>query len=53
MSPEGPVGQNGIVQPGDHLVEVNSQEYSVTIQQRVYIRVVVNSFDITSPVFLK
>ena len=28
VSPEGPVGQNGIVQPGDHLVEVNSQ-YSV------------------------
>lgn len=22
MSPEGPVGQNGVVEPGDHLVEV-------------------------------
>ena len=22
VSPEGPVGKNGIVQPGDHLVEV-------------------------------
>lgn len=23
VNPEGPVGKNGVVQPGDHLVEVN------------------------------
>ena len=23
MNPEGPVGKNGVVQPGDHLVEVS------------------------------
>ena len=27
VSPEGPVGKNGIVQPGDHLVEVKTYDY--------------------------
>lgn len=27
VSPEGPVGKNGIVQPGDHLVEVITTYY--------------------------
>ena len=26
VSPEGPVAKNGVVQPGDHLVEVNSHD---------------------------
>ena len=27
VSPEGPVGKNGIVEPGDHLVEVITTYY--------------------------
>ena len=27
VSPEGPVGRNGIIQPGDHLIEVRIVHY--------------------------
>ena len=31
VSPEGPVGKNGVVQPGDHLVEVNNDYENIII----------------------
>ena len=47
VSPEGPVGKNGIVQPGDHLVEV-IKTLPKLLNHHVHIRCRVSAF-IASP----